>query len=83
MKKVLTLLTTSVLLFSCKEERKPCKSETKVVVWKLQVDSTSDETLTDLGHLEILIIDSCEYIYTPNGSATTMTHKGNCKNHKK
>ncbi len=30
--------------------------------------------------IEILIIESCEYIYGPWGNATVLTHKGNCKN---
>lgn len=28
--------------------------------------------------LEILTIDSCEYLYGEWGSATVLTHKGNC-----
>lgn len=34
-------------------------------------------------HLQVIIIDSCEYLYGPWGNATVLTHKGNCKNHKK
>jgi hypothetical protein len=33
------------------------------------------------GSLEIVIIDSCEYLYGPWGKAAVLTHKGNCKNH--
>ena len=29
--------------------------------------------------IEIVIIDSCEYLYAPWGNATVLTHKGNCK----
>lgn len=29
--------------------------------------------------LEILIIDSCEYLYGPLGNTTFLTHKGNCR----
>lgn len=29
--------------------------------------------------LEVLTIDSCEYLYGPWGNATVLTHKGNCK----
>ena len=36
----------------------------------------------DLAIVEIVIIDSCEYIYGPWGNATVLTHKGNCKNPK-
>lgn len=32
--------------------------------------------------LELVIIDSCEYLYGPWGNATVLTHKGNCKNPK-
>jgi len=35
--------------------------------------------------IEIVTIESCEYIYGSWGYATVLTHKGNCKNpiHKK
>ena len=29
--------------------------------------------------LEIVVVDSCEYLYGPWGNATVLTHKGNCK----
>ena len=29
--------------------------------------------------LEIVIVDSCEYLYGPWGYKTVLTHKGNCK----
>jgi hypothetical protein len=29
--------------------------------------------------IEVVIIDSCEYLYGPWGNATVLTHKGNCK----
>lgn len=32
--------------------------------------------------IEIVVIDSCEYLYGPWGNATVLTHKGNCKNPK-
>lgn len=31
-------------------------------------------------NLNIVLIDSCEYIYGPWGNATVLTHKGNCIN---
>lgn len=34
-------------------------------------------------HVEVVLIDGCEYLYGPWGNATVLTHKGNCKNHKK
>lgn len=37
---------------------------------------------SDLSIVEVVIIDSCEYIYGPWGNATVLTHKGNCKNPK-
>ena len=80
MKKLLVILS-SVLFVACKDDRR-CKPETKVVVWKVQIDSVSEQTQIDMGHIEILTIDGCEYLYCPNGSATVLTHKGNCKNHK-
>ena len=30
--------------------------------------------------LQILKIDSCEYLYGPWGNATVLTHKGDCSN---
>ena len=32
------------------------------------------------GKVEIVVIDSCEYLYGPWGNATVLTHKGNCSN---
>lgn len=32
------------------------------------------------GKVEIVVIDSCEYLYGPWGNASVLTHKGNCKN---
>jgi hypothetical protein len=29
--------------------------------------------------LQILVIDSCEYIFCPAGTGSWCTHKGNCK----
>ena len=37
---------------------------------------------SDLSILQLVIIDSCEYLYGPWGNATVLTHKGNCKNPK-
>lgn len=58
----------------------------------LALYSCADQTLTkentqppkyayDL--LEVIVIDSCEYIYAPWGvKSTVFEHKANCKNHK-
>ncbi len=32
--------------------------------------------------LDLVVIDSCEYLLGQWGNATVLTHKGNCKNHK-
>lgn len=31
--------------------------------------------------LNVVLIDSCEYLYGPWGNGTVLCHKGNCKNH--
>jgi hypothetical protein len=54
-------------LVSCKE---PNVKKTK----------TTYQIEPDLAMVEIVIIDSCEYLYAPWGNATVLTHKGNCKN---
>jgi hypothetical protein len=52
-------------------------------------DSTQSGTLNAPLHipvefstidLNVVVIDSCEYLYGPWGNATVLTHKGNCKN---
>ncbi len=30
--------------------------------------------------LNVVLIDSCEYLYGPWGNGTVLAHKGNCKN---
>ncbi len=49
------------------------------------VKSKNECTLPSGLKVEIITIDSCEYVYGPWGNATVLTHKGNCKNsiHKK
>ena len=54
-------------LVSCKEPN----VEKKITTY--QIDN---ETIP----IQIIIIDSCEYLYGPWGNATVLTHKGNCKN---
>jgi hypothetical protein len=45
------------------------------------VPSTKTEYMVNTyGLVEIVVIDSCEYLYGPWGNATILTHKGNCKN---
>lgn len=38
-----------------------------------------NEKLGISGTMEVIVIDSCEYIYCQNGNATWASHKGNCK----
>ncbi len=44
--------------------------------------STGEIVDYEYSPIEIVTIDSCEYIYGAWGYATVLTHKGNCKNHK-
>ena len=48
-----------------------------------QIKYTEHQISCSYGHrtVEVITIDSCEYIYGPWGNATVLTHKGNCKNH--
>lgn len=65
--KKLTLITL-VFLSACTESNVEKKKTTYIVR-----DSEAA--------VEVVIIDSCEYLYGPWGNATVLTHKGNCKNH--
>jgi hypothetical protein len=49
------------------------------------VNSKNERTLSSGAKVEIITIDSCEYVYGPWGNGAVLTHKGNCKNsiHKK
>lgn len=43
------------------------------------------ESITELikfngDYLQVIEIDSCEYLYQGGGNAALLTHKGNCKN---
>jgi hypothetical protein len=47
-----------------------------------EVSKQSSFKLGDSNYkIEIVTIDSCEYIFGPWGSGAVLTHKGNCKNH--
>jgi hypothetical protein len=48
------------------------------------VEIKSTEHIVDQKHqpLKIVTIEGCEYLYGDWGSATVLTHKGNCINHK-
>jgi hypothetical protein len=68
MKKVLLILAV-LALYSCKES--------KVNVNKEKTNYILKEYYAPA---EIVIIDSCEYLYLSEGHAIVLTHKGNCKN---
>jgi len=52
-----------------------CKPEPNVPKTK-----TTYQIGNEFNPLEIVVIDSCEYLYGPWGNGTVLTHKGNCKN---
>ena len=65
---VAAILLAGVLIISCVDEPNVKKEKTKY-----QIGSELDK-------VEIITVDSCEYLYGPWGNATVLTHKGNCKN---
>ena len=69
--KKLVLILAVLALYSCEERSANVDKEKTTYIVK--------EYYTPL---EIVIVDSCEYLYGPWGNATVFTHKGNCKNHK-
>lgn len=70
MKKILMLLCLGITLTSCSKEKQSIteisKNEYSVGYYTIP--------------LQIIKIDSCEYLFGDWGSSTTLTHKGNCKN---
>lgn len=66
---LITLLSLAMMsgLISCKEPN-------------VQKTRTTYQIGTELNPIEIVVVDSCEYLYGPWGNATVLTHKGNCKN---
>ena len=71
MKKIfISISLLSICFISCSEPNVPVQ-KTKYIVKE------------GGNHVEIVIIDGCEYLYGPWGNATVLTHKGNCKNHNK
>jgi hypothetical protein len=68
MKKVL-LLFGFFTLFGCNEPNVNRKDTDLVVFY-------------GASSIEVITIDSCQYLLGDWGSATVLTHKGNCKNHK-
>jgi hypothetical protein len=67
MKKVLLILAV-VTLYSCEEPKVNVDKEKTTYILKEYYNP-----------LEIVIIDSCEYLYLVEGHAIVLTHKGNCK----
>jgi hypothetical protein len=68
MKKLIYIIL-SLLLISCSEPNVP-------------KTSTGYHIINNYTPLDLVIIDSCEYLFGEWGNATVLTHKGNCKNHK-
>lgn len=67
MKIKLILIALTIGMVSCTKQNVPSTTTTFVL---------KDGN----GTLEIVVIDSCEYLFGPWGNATVLTHKGNCKN---
>jgi hypothetical protein len=64
----LILLVLILLLVGCVDEP------------NLKKEKTIYQFGDELNKIEIVTIESCEYLYGPWGNATVLTHKGNCKN---
>lgn len=67
MKKLFTALLIIIFLNSCEKH-------------VIQLENINTK-VTNQG-IQILTIDSCEYVWCKNGYGAGLTHKGNCKNHK-
>jgi hypothetical protein len=68
MRKLIYTVSTLILI-SCSESNVP-------------KTSTQYKVIGGYNPLDLVIIDSCEYLFGEWGNATVLTHKGNCKNHK-
>lgn len=44
-----------------------------------KVDKKQLKDVFAFSNVEVVEIDSCEYIYVPNGNGSWGAHKGNCK----
>ena len=64
-----TLLLT-VLFVGCKEANQETKKVDATKINSYEVSSNG---------VQILTIDSCEYVWCKNGYGAGLTHKGNCK----
>lgn len=66
------IILLAAALSGCVNEK--AKSETDIL------DSREWTEYKTYGHyIEVVVIDSCEYLYSYNHNATWCTHKGNCK----
>lgn len=45
----------------------------------LSIQNTTYRLPGAFSNLEIVVVDSCEYIYGHTGNGNVLTHKGNCK----
>ncbi len=62
--KILTIIISVIILSSCSHKEK---------------QELYEEVFTDKNNYHVVVIDSCEYLYLPNGDSSWGTHKGNCK----
>ncbi len=65
----LIYMVSTLILISCSEPNVP-------------KTSTQYNIIKNYSPLDLVVIDSCEYLFGEWGYATVLTHKGNCKNHK-
>ena len=75
------------MLMSCRESNVPeSKTQYKISssykTLEVPESKTQYKISSSCKTLELVILDSCEYFFREWGSATILTHKGNCKNHK-
>ena len=77
LKITLTLTLTLILLFGCNQRvnNKIDKSNTLFKTKTLEPENNFDNKT-----IEIIIIDSCEYIWVKQSNSGGLTHKGDCKN---
>lgn len=66
---VLVIVSALILSVAC-DSKKPSDKPTEYSV-------TPDLSVTEV------VIDDCEYLYYTGAQVMTLTHKGNCSNHKK
>lgn len=69
MKIILTLLLSGLLSLQSCDDDPDSKVYRQTTKYKINRMNSA---------LEILTIDSCEYLYSDEDNATMLTHKGNC-----